>query len=134
SLGRLASGLGGFSVSPLTFVLAFACLLPVTCTVAALFLAVAALGRDAKDAGNFLTPALSLLLLPMSITMLPGIELNLATSFLPLINVALLIKALFLGEARPDLVFATLAGAGLYAMLALLFAARAFGREQILLG
>ena len=134
SLGRVAAGVGEFSVSPLTFVIAFACLLPITCTVAALFLAVAALGRDAKDAGNFLTPTLSLLMLPMSITMLPGIELNLWTSFVPLINVALLIKALFIGDARPEMVFLALAGSGLYAMLALLFAARAFSREQILLG
>lgn len=134
SLGRIVAEVGGLSLSPITFLLAFACLVPITCTVSALFLAVAALGRDVKDAGNFLTPAFSLLLLPIVVTMLPGVELNLWTSFVPLVNVALLIKALFTGEARMETVFLVLAASALYAMLTLLFAARAFSREQILLG
>lgn len=134
SLGRIVAEVGGLSLSPLTFLLAFACLLPITCTVSALFLAVAALGRDVKDATNFLTPVFTLLLLPISVTMLPGVELNLWTSFVPLVNVALLIKALFTGDARTDTVFLALAASALYAMLTLLLAARAFSREQILLG
>jgi sodium transport system permease protein len=134
SLGQILAKVGGLSLSPLTFLLAFACLLPITCTVSALFLAVAALGRDVKDATNFLTPTFSLLILPISVTMLPGIELTLGTSFVPLVNVALLIKALFTGDARIDTVFLVLAASALYAMLTLLFAARTFSREQILLG
>ena len=61
-------------------------------------------------------------------------ELGPATCFVPLVNIALLIKALFVGEARPELVFLALVGAALYALLALLFAARVFSREQVLLG
>ena len=134
SLGRIVAEVGGLSLSPLTFLLAFACLLPITCTLSALFLAVAALGRDVKDAGNFLTPAFSVMLLPLTVTMLPGVELNLWTSFVPMVNVALLIKAVFTGDARMDVVILTLAASALYAMLTLLLAARAFSREQILLG
>ena len=40
----------------------------------------------------------------------------------------------FVNEARADTVFLTLVSSLLYAALALVFAARTFGREQILLG
>lgn len=133
TFARLSASGVPLHVSPLTFLLAFACLLPITCTVSAFFMAVAMMARDAKDAGHFLGTSLSLILMPMGVTLVPGVELNAATCFVPLVNIALLIKAIFIGEARPDLVFLALLGASLYAMLALLFAARAFSREQILL-
>jgi sodium transport system permease protein len=124
----------GMHLSPLTLLAAFGCLLPMTCTISAFFLAVAMLARDAKDAGHFLGTSLSVVMMPMGVTMVPGVELTPATCFVPLVNIALLIKALFIGEARGDLVFIALLGAGLYAALALLLAARTFSREQVLLG
>ncbi len=117
-----------------SYLLAFALLLPATFMVTSFFLAVAVLARDAKDAGNFLGATLTLLLMPLVVAMTPGVELNSWTAFVPLVNISLLIKALFLSEAKPDAVFLTLVSSVTYAMLAMLFAARAFGREQILLG
>lgn len=134
TFSRVTADLGGISVSPMTLLTALPCLLPVTCTVAALFLAVAVLARDAKDAGNFLSATLMILLMPMGITLAPGVELSPATAFVPLVNIALLIRSIFVGEATADLTFLTLLAAAIHAMLALLFAARVFNREQILLG
>lgn len=125
---------GQLSLSPSTYLLAFLMLLPVTFTVTAVFLAVAVFAKDFKDGQNFLTPVLLLLVLPLGATMLPGIELNAWTAFVPIVNIALLIKALFMGEAHGELVFLTLASAAAYGMLTLLFAARVFKREQVLLG
>ena len=124
----------GLSLSPWTLLTVLPCLLPVTCTISALFLAVAVLARDAKDAGNFLGATLSLLMIPMGITLVPGVELNAWTSFVPLVNIGLLVKALFAGGAKPEFVFLALLGAGTYALLALLLAARVFSQEQVLLG
>jgi len=134
TMGRLASAIGGLSLSPMIILLVLPCLLLVTCTIAATFLAVAVLARDAKDAGHFLSAAFMIVVMPMAVTLAPGIELNAVTSFLPMINIALLIKMLFLGEAKIELVFLALVAATAYAALALLFAARVFSREQILLG
>jgi sodium transport system permease protein len=134
TLTRVVAPMGIIHLSPWTYLWTFAMLLPVTFTIAALFLAVAVLARDAKDAGNFLGPALIVLMMPLGATMTPGAELDAWTSFVPLVNIALLIKALFLGEGRPEFAFLTLVSSAVYAMLALLFAARVFGREQVLLG
>jgi sodium transport system permease protein len=122
------------SVAPGTLVLAFAMLLPVTFFVTAVFLAVAAFAKDFKDGQNFLTPVYMLLALPAGVTMLPGIELNAWTAFVPVVNIALLIKALLVAEAAPDLIFLVLLSSTAYAALAVTLAARVFAREQVLLG
>lgn len=109
-------------------------LMLLTCTVAAAFVGVAALARDAKDAGNFLSAALTLLIVPVAASIMPGVELNAWTAFVPLVNLSLLIKSFFLQELSLNIFFLTVVAAFAYAMLALLFASRVFGKEEILLG
>ena len=134
TLARVVSATGLPTAPPALYALTFLALLPVTFTVTAFFLAVAALARDAKDAGNFLGPALIVLTGPLAIVATPAAELTPVTAFLPVVNIGLLIKSVFIAEAKPDMAFLALFASGLYAMLALLFAARVFGREQVLVG
>lgn len=131
---RLASATGLSSVPLVTHLWTFLMLLPVTFTVTAVFLAVAAMARDAKDAGNFLGPTMLLLIGPLGAGMTPGMELNAGTAFVPLLNVTLLIKSFYLSEAKPEFILLTLVSSSLYAILTLFFAGRVFGREQVLLG
>ena len=134
TFARLGSAAGFSSVPLVTHLWTFLILLPVTFTVTALFLAVAAMARDAKDAGNFLGPTMLLMLGPLGAGMTPGMELNAGTAFVPFLNVTLLIKSLYLLEAKPEFVLLTLVSSSLYAVLSVLFAGRVFGREQVLLG
>ena len=122
------------SISLPTLALAFAMLLPVTLFNTAVFLAVAAFAKDFKDGQNFLTPVYMLLAMPAGVTMLRGIELNAWTAFVPVVNIALLIKALLIAEAAPDLIFLSLLSSTAYAAMAVMLAARVFGREQVMLG
>jgi sodium transport system permease protein len=122
------------SISLPTLALAFAMLLPVTLFITAVFLAVAAFAKDFKDGQNFLTPVYMLLAMPAGVTMLRGIELNAWTAFVPVVNIALLIKALLIAEAAPDLIFLSLLSSTAYAAMAVMLAARVFGREQVMLG
>ncbi len=122
------------SLAPSALLFAVLLFLPVSFTTSACFLAVGAFARDFKDGQNFVTPVYLVLSIPSGFTVLPGVELSAWTAFLPVLNIALLIKALFLNEATADLVFLTVVSASLYALLALAFAARVFQREQVLLG
>lgn len=133
TLFRILPG-DSLGVGPQSLGLAFLLFLPVSFTTSACFLAVGAFARDFKDGQNFITPVYLVLSIPSGFTMLPGVELSVWTAFVPVLNIALLIKGLLLGEATPDLVFLTLLSSGLYAALALSFAARVFQREQVLLG
>jgi len=132
TLGRILPGEVPvpYSIYALTFVL----LIPVSFLFSALFLALAVFARDFKDGQNVLMPVYLPITLLAGLTALPGIELDAWTSFAPILNIALLIKALFLGEARADLILLTLGSSALYAALALLLAARVFEREHVLLG
>ncbi|WP_437756875.1 ABC transporter permease subunit/CPBP intramembrane protease [Sorangium sp. So ce1389] len=121
-------------VDPWIFALTFALLVPVTLLFSALFLALAVFAKDFKDGQNALMPAYLPLSLLAGITALPVVELNPWTAYAPVLNIAVLIKALFLGEAPVDLLFTALVSSALYACLALLFAARVFERENVLLG
>lgn len=114
--------------------LTFMLLVPVTFLFSALFLAVASFARDFKDAQNLLTPLYLPVMLLSMLTSLPGMELTAGTSFVPLLNVALLIKAIYVGDVAPDLVLFTLGSSTLFAALALMFAARVFEREDVLMG
>jgi sodium transport system permease protein len=120
---------------PLTaFIATFGLLVPVTLIISALFLAVAAFARDFKDGQNFLTPVYMVLAMPAVATMLPGVQLTTTTAFLPVVNIALLIKSVMLSEAAPDLIFLALVSSLTYSALALVLAARVFQQEQVLLG
>lgn len=124
----------GTAIPPSSYVLAGVILLPVTMLTSALFLALAVFAKDYKEGQSFLTPVYVALALPGAVTTLPTIELNAWTTFVPIVNIALLIKALLVREARTELVFLTLASSTIYASLALTLAVRVFQREQVLLG
>lgn len=133
TMARVLPG-GEFSIPAGAFVLAALMLVPITMTTSALFLAIAAFAKDFKDGQNFLTPVYMALAMPAGVTMLPAVELNAWTAFVPVVNIALLVKAVFSGEIRADLVFLVMVASALYATLAIALAARVFAREQIMLG
>jgi sodium transport system permease protein len=133
TLTRILPG-GEFSIPASAFALAALLLVPITMTTSALFLAVAAFAKDFKDGQNFLTPVYMMIALPAGVTMLPAVELDAWTAFVPVVNIALLVKAVFSGEVRADLLFLVVLSSALYAVLAIALAARVFAREQIMLG
>ena len=124
----------GSAIPLSTYALTAGILVPVTLLTSALFLAIAVFAKDFKEGQSFLTPVYMALSLPAMVTMLPTIELNAWTTFVPIVNIALLIKALLMGEARGELVFLALVASAIYASLALALAVRVFQREQVLLG
>lgn len=122
------------TMSPESGLLAFLLLIPIVMTVTALYLAIGAFARDFKDGQNYLTPVLMGLILPLMVTMAPGVELNAHLAFVPIVNIALLIKTVFLNEWRADMIFLVLTSSFCYASLALMFAATVFERNNLLLG
>lgn len=119
---------------PSSYFIAFIMLIPISLMINAVFLAVGAFAKDFKDGQNFLTPILMSLLVPLVVTMTPGIELNGYLAFVPVVNIALLIKGVFLNEWAADMLFLVMLSSLCYASLALVFAANVFERNAVLLG
>jgi len=122
------------SISMSSLLLTFLLLLPITFMVTAVFLAVGAFAKDFKEGQSYLMPVFMVLIIPIFFTMSPGIELNRYLAFVPVVNISLLIRQIFLSEWKPDLLFLALLSAFCYASLTLVFAARVFERNNLLLG
>jgi sodium transport system permease protein len=134
SFSRVTASIHLIEIPFFAYVLTFALMLPVGLTVSALLLAVAVMARDAKDAGNFVSAALMFVFMPLVTVLAFNPQLNKWTACLPLANIMLLIKSAFLAEVQIETAFLTMVSSAVYVALAITFAARVFGREQILLG
>jgi sodium transport system permease protein len=109
-------------------------LVPLAVLFAAVFLGLAVRAQSFKEAQNALTPAQLAAILPLLVVTLPGIDFTPALALVPVVGIAMFFRELMAGSAEvlPSvLAFVSTAG---YAALALAFAARSFGREEVLFG
>ena len=80
-------------------------LIPLAAFFSAVCLALAVLARSMKEGQYYMTP-LYLVCLPLIfLTLCPEIELNLFYSLVPITGVALLLRALIMGDYRPRVRF-----------------------------
>ena len=109
-------------------------LIPLAAFFSAVCLALAVLARSMKEGQYYMTP-LYLVCMPLIfLTLMPGIELNLFYSLVPITGVALLLRALILGNYDVALRFflPVLVPTVVYAAVALRWAIDQFQREDVL--
>lgn len=111
-----------------------ACLVPAAFLVAGVSLAVASVARTFKEGQSLMTPVMLAGLAPALLSQMPGVELNALTALVPLLNVALLVKAAVLGTATALHVLLTMASVLVSGALALKLAALAFENEAFRFG
>ena len=111
-----------------------ACLIPAAVMASGLSLAIASLARTFKEGQTLMTPVLLAAMMPGVMAMMPGVELNVFTSLVPLLNIALLVKATVLDAAHPLHVALTVAMTLGCALIALKLAANAFQSEALRFG
>jgi sodium transport system permease protein len=126
----------GLEVSlPLSSVLAiFATLVPLAVLFGALFLGIAVGSSSFKEAQNALTPVYIVVLVPAMLPIFPGIDFGFWLAVMPVAGVSFFFRDLMTGDADPGMGALVLISTTAYALLALGFAARAFGNERVLFG
>lgn len=75
------------------FLIAFICILIFALIVSAISMCVCSMAKSFKEAQNYATPLMLVLMLPGYASMIPGLELTTATACIPIVNVVLLIKS-----------------------------------------
>ncbi len=110
------------------------CLVPAALLLSGVSLAVASTARTFKEGQSLMSPLMLVCLSPALLSQMPGIELGPVTALVPLLNVALLIKAAVLGTATPLDVGLTSVSVLFFAGLALKLAASAFNSEVFRFG
>jgi ABC-2 type transport system permease protein/sodium transport system permease protein len=130
------SGLGkqlfGGGLTMTAIVELFALLLLFAAFFSAVLLSLTSFARSFKEAQAYLIPLMLGALGPGVLAMMPGLRLRAELAVLPLVNIVLLARDLFNGEADRLLAAVVVVTTLLYALAALSLAARVFGAESVL--
>lgn len=101
---------------------------------AAVILILTSFARSFKEAQAYLIPVMLVSLAPGVLCLMPGIEMTSWMSVTPLVNIVILARDVVDGRAHPIWVIVTLLSTGLYAVAALVLAAKIFGTDAVLYG
>ena len=118
----------------LPFILSLLALLfPMVIFFAGVMIPIAIYAKSFKEAQSIITPLNIVMVLPAMIGFFPGIELNLNTAFIPVINVVLATKELIAGTLSFGYFLSVFSVMLLIAGLAVLLSYRQFGKESNIL-
>lgn len=142
SLGLVASLLGSVlqgsvaqmveSIGAVDLLMIAVMLLPTAAIFAALLLAISIYAKSYKEATGMISPLMMLLLVPIVVAMLPGVELNWFWSMVPLTNVSLAMKELVKGTMDYWMLGVILLSTSVIAGVLLAWCRWWFGREEVL--
>lgn len=121
-----------FTVNWPTAALAFLLVLPVAILLSGALLSLALMAKNYKEAQSYTGYVMIAVILPAVGSMIPGVEINLVTSWVPILNVSLVTQEIFTGSFPWFFIGLVFASSCLYAALALGLAAWQFSREEVL--
>ncbi len=102
--------------------------------VSAVCLCVCIFAKSFKEANNYSTPLLLVFMFGSMAGMLPNIELNMKTALIPVVNLALLIKAVFVLQFDWTSILIVIVSSVLYSLASVWFMSKLFSSEAILFG
>ena len=108
-------------------------LIPLTLFFAGMTSAIAVRASSIKEAQSYLSPLMIAVILPAAVALLPGIELNWTTVFIPIFNLALASKEIVSGTIQMGHYVTILALFILLAVAAAAISVKQFSRESSLL-
>jgi sodium transport system permease protein len=107
-------------------------LVPLAVFFAAMILAVSIHAKSFKEAQSSLTPLSFFVFIPIALGFLPGVELNVVTSLIPILNVSLATKDVIAGTIDPVNLGLTYVSLFALATASLAFCVAWFKREDTL--
>jgi sodium transport system permease protein len=110
-----------------------ALLLPLVIFFAGLMIPIAIYAKSFKEAQSIITPLNIVMVLPAMVGFFPGIELNLNTTLIPVVNVVLATKELIAGTLSLPYFLSVFGIMCLLALLSVLISYKQFGKESNIL-
>jgi len=90
-------------LDPATILLVLSLLLPLAMFFAAFLLSLSFYARSYKEAQSLISPLTIVIILPVAVGMIPGIELTPVTAMIPVLNVSLATKEIIAGTIAPGM-------------------------------
>ncbi len=112
--------------------LIFLLLIPLNIFVGSLLLSISIFSKSFKEAQSLANPFMIVLIIPVYLGMMPGIELSFTTAFIPILNVTLATKELLAGTLSNYLLLIVIMSQIIIAIGALSFCKVWFNREETL--
>ena len=113
-----------------SIVMVLSLLLPLSIFFAACMLSLSIFAKSFKEAQSIITPLNIVVILPVFLALLPGIELNAKTALIPILNVSLASKEIIAGTIAPGLLAEVYISLIVLAGLSLYGCKRWFEREE----
>lgn len=110
----------------------FLLLIPLVGMFSALCLGLSIFARSYKEGQHYLTPMVIVVMPLVMVAFLPNMHLTTRLCFVPVSNIVLLYKEMFLGSANFTQICLVFFSTALYALLALMWAIRLFSREEVI--
>lgn len=102
--------------------------------VSAISMCVCSLAKSFKDAQNYITPVMLIVMIPSYVSMIPNIELDGFTSTIPVVNISLLIKSVLSFKFDVNLIAVVLISNLAFMILSVFLLSKMFNSEEILFG
>ncbi|MFN5634728.1 MAG: ABC transporter permease [Flavobacteriia bacterium] len=114
-----------------SFILFMYCLLiPLTVFFAGVMIPIAVYAKTFKEAQSIITPLNIVMVIPAMVGLFPGVELNVMTACIPVVNIVLSTKELIAGTLDPFLVALSFVVMTALAVLAVFISYRRFDKES----
>ena len=110
----------------------FLMIVPLAVFFSAALLAIALFAKSYKEAQSYLSPLLTVVILPALVSLLPGVELNAPLAMVPVLNTSLVSKEIIAGAYHWNYIALIFASSCAYAAVALWAAIKLFQREEVL--
>lgn len=125
-------GQSGLSIDPLGILGVLAMVLPVAVLFSATVFSISLFAKSIKEAGSYLTPLAFIVILPCSMGLIPGIELNYRLALFPIVNISLVCKEMLSGVWHWGYIAVIFGSTAVYAAAALALAVGMFRREGVI--
>ncbi len=120
----------GEMVRPSTIGLLLLMLIPLGIFFAGILIPLAISANSFKEAQSTISPLNFAVIVPAAIGLMPGIEFNLGTALIPILNVALAAKEIVAGTADPLLLLVVFASLILLSIIGIILSSRSFAKEK----
>lgn len=107
-------------------------LVPLTTVLGSLLLSLSIYARSFKEAQNYIGPLSMIVIMPLMVALLPGVELTTATALIPVTNIALCVKELVKGTMDLGLLSLVFGEMLVLAAVLVAFSVHWFQREKVL--
>jgi len=116
-------------LSPGFVLMLYALLIPMTIFFAGVMIPIAVYAKTFKEAQSIITPLNMVMILPAMVGFFPGIELNVMTACIPVVNVVLATKELIAGTLEFGLIALSFAVMVSLALIAVFVSYKRFDKE-----